>query len=142
MPVLQKGVAALAHKMPKVISPKAHAIADYATIGTFFTLAGLLWGKNKRAAISALICGGAELTTTLLTDFPGGVADVISFPTHLKIDFGLAAAASAMPSFMGFDDEAEAKWFRILGLNVTAVAAMTETQGGERLRSQKRTRAA
>ncbi len=139
MPVLQKGVTALANKMPKVISPKAHAIADYGTIGMFALLAGLFWGRNKRAAIAAIVCAGAELTTTLLTDFPGGVADVISLPTHVKIDFGLAATASAMPSVMGFDDESEAKWFRILGLNVTTVAAMTDTGG---LRSERRRRVA
>ncbi len=139
MPVLQKGVAALAHKMPKVISPKAHAIADYATIGTFALMAGLFWGRSKRAAIAAMICAGAELTTTLLTDFPGGAADVISLPTHIKMDYGLAATASAMPSFMGFDDDPEAKWFRLLGLNVTTVAAMTETGG---LRRERRRRAA
>ncbi|HET7186161.1 MAG TPA: hypothetical protein VFI82_15860 [Terriglobales bacterium] len=140
MPVLQKSVAALAHKMPKVISPKTHAIADYATIGAFGLLAGILWGRNKRAAISALICGGAELTTTLLTDLPGGMADVISLPAHVKIDFALAAAASALPSFLGFDDGSEAKWFRILGLNITTVAAMTET--GSVRRRQVRRRAA
>jgi hypothetical protein len=140
MPVLQKGVAALSNKMPKVISPKAHAIADYATIGTFALLAGLFWGRHKRAAISAIICAGAELTTVLLTDFPGGVARVISLPTHVKMDFGLAAAASAMPTFMGFDDDAEAKWFRVLGLNVTTVAAMTDT--GELRREHRRRRAA
>ena len=139
MPILQKGVAALANRMPKVISPKGHAIADYATIGTFFLLAGLFWGRNKRAAIAALICGGSELATTLLTDFPGGVAKVISFPTHGKIDMGLAATAASMPSFMGFDDEPEAKWLRIMGLNVTAVTAMTDF---EQLRREPRRRAA
>ncbi|SRR5690242_15487731 len=139
MPILQKGVAALANRMPKVISPKGHAIADYATIGTFFLLAGLFWGRNKRAAIAALICGGSELATTLLTDFPGGVAKVISFPTHGKIDMGLAATAASMPSFMGFDDDPEAKWLRIMGLNVTAVTAMTDF---EQLRREPRRRAA
>ena len=126
MPVLQKGVAALANRMPKVISPKSHAIIDYATIGTWFALGAWFMGRNKRAGISALICGGAELATTLMTDFPGGVADVISFPTHGKIDMGLAATASALPNFMGFDDEDEAKWFRIMGLNITAVGSMTD----------------
>jgi len=139
MPILQKGVAALANRMPKVISPKGHAIADYATIGTFFLLAGLFWGRNKRAAIAALICGGSELATTLLTDSPGGVAKVISFPTHGKIDMGLAATAASMPSFMGFEDDPEAKWLRIMGLNVTAVTAMTDF---EQLRREPRRRAA
>ncbi len=139
MPVLQKGVAALASKMPKVVSPKAHAIADYATVGTFALLAGLFWGRHKRAAIAAIICAGSELTTTLLTDFPGGVAGAISLPIHVKIDFGVAAAASSLPTFMGFDGDSEAKWFRILGLNITAIAAMTDT--GD-LRRERRRRAA
>ncbi|MGI9104467.1 MAG: hypothetical protein ACR2IF_18645 [Terriglobales bacterium] len=140
MPVLQKGVAALANQMPKVIPPKAHAIADYATIGTFGLLAGLFWGRSKRAAIAAIVCAGAELTNTLLTDFQGGVTDAISYPTHLKIDMGLAAAATTMPNLMGFSDEPEAKWFRILGLNMTTVTAMSDT--GEPQRVQRRRRAA
>ncbi len=139
MPVLQKGVAALADKMPKVISPKAHAIADYATIGTFALLAGLFWGRNRRAAVTAAVCAGAELVNTLLTDFPGGVADVLSYPTHVNIDFGIAAACTAMPNLAAFDEEPEAKWFRILGLNVTTVAAMSDTS---QLRRERRRRAA
>lgn len=138
MPVLQKGVAALAHQMPKVISPKTHAIADFVAIGAFGVLAGLYLGRNRRAAIAAMICGGAELTTVLLTDFPGGVADVISLPAHLRIDYILAATASALPSMMGFDEKAEAKWFRILGLKITAVAAMTEAGEGRRARGRRR----
>ena len=76
---------------------------------------------------------------SLLTDFPGGVARVISLPTHVKISFGLAAAASAVPTFLAFDDDPEAKWFRIVGINLTAVAAMTET--GE-MHPERRRRAA
>ena len=101
-------------------------------------LAGLYLGRNRRAAIAAMICGGAELTTVLLTDFPGGVADVISLPAHLRIDYILAATASALPSIMGFDEKAEAKWFRILGLKITAVAAMTEAGEGRRARGRRR----
>ena len=131
MPVLQKGVAALANRMPKVISPRTHAIIDYATVGTWFALGAWFWNRNKRASISAMICGGAELATTLMTDFNSNVsvADLISLPTHIKIDLGLAATATALPDFMGFDDEDEAKWFRIMGLNITAVGAMTDAEG-------------
>ena len=126
MPVLHKTVAALTSRMPKVISPKAHAIIDYATIGAFGLFASLAWKKNKRAAISAITCGIAELTTTLLTDFPGGVAPLISFPTHGKIDMGLEATCVSLPNLMRFDDEAEARLFRILGLQMTAVTGLTD----------------
>jgi hypothetical protein len=47
MPVIQKGVAALANRLPKVISPKAHAIIDYVTIGSFGLLAYLFWRKTN-----------------------------------------------------------------------------------------------
>lgn len=140
MPVLQKGVAAVANRMPKVISPKAHAIIDYATIGTWFALGAWMMGRNKRAGIAAFICGGSELATTLITDFPGGVTDVISMDTHLKMDMGLAATATSLPNFLGFDDDDEAKWFRIMGLNITAVGAMTNT--GRMARRSTRRRAA
>lgn len=139
MPVLQKGVAALANRMPKVISPKAHAIIDYVTIGTFGLLAYLFWKENKRAAIAATTCGLAELTTALLTDFPGGVAPLISFPTHGRIDMGLAATCVSLPNLMRFDNEPEAKWFRLLGLNITGVTGMTDFGG---LKGVRRRRAA
>ncbi len=126
MPLLQKGAAAIANRMPKVISPKAHAIADYITIGTWGLLAYLFWERNRPAALAAMSCGIAELTTTLLTDFPGGVTDLIDFPTHGRIDMGLAATSTALPNLAGFDEEPEAKWFRILGLNITAVTGMTQ----------------
>ena len=138
MPVLQKGVAAVANRMPKVISPTAHAIIDYITIAGWISIAAMTWKRDKRAGISALICAGAELGTVLMTDFPGGVAKVISFPTHGKIDMGLAATASAMPSFMGFDDASDAKWFRIQGLNITGVTAMTDFEQHQRSRARLR----
>jgi hypothetical protein len=126
MPIVQKGVAVMSDRLPKVISPKAHAIADYITLGGLVLAGAILWKRNKRAAISALTCAGAEAANILLTDFPGGVAKVISFPTHGKIDMGLAAASSAMPNFMGFEGGPESKFFRIIGLDITAIAALTD----------------
>jgi hypothetical protein len=128
MPLVQKGVAIFSNRMPKVVSPKAHAIADYATLGGFALMTALLWKRHRRAAVASLICGAAEATNTLLTDFPGGVADAISFPNHLKIDMGLAAMCSALPNFMGFDEEAEGKYFRMMGINMTVMAALTDSK--------------
>jgi hypothetical protein len=114
--------------MPKVISPRAHAVLDYATAATF--LAGGVWmlarRRNKRAGISALACGVAETVTSLLTDYPGGVSDVISFPTHGKIDMGLAAMAATLPEFMDFADEREMGFFRAQAVLITANAGLTD----------------
>ena len=58
MPLLQKGIAMAAGRMPKIIKPPAHAVFDYLVAGTFLITAGLYWRRSKRAAISSLICGG------------------------------------------------------------------------------------
>lgn len=139
MPILQKGVNALSGRIPKVLSPKAHAIADYATLGGFVLMGILFWKRHRRAAIASLACAGAEAANTLLTDFPGGVADVISFPTHGHIDVALATAASALPNFLRFADEPEAKFFRMMGLNITAVGAMTDFSSPQRRPQLKKT---
>jgi hypothetical protein len=126
MPIMQQGVAAMSGRMPKILSPKQHAIADYIALGGLLLMTAALWKRHKRAAIGSLVCAGAEATNTLLTDSPGGVAKVIGFHTHGKIDMGLAAICSAIPNFFGFEDDAEAKYFRMMGLNITAVAALTD----------------
>ena len=141
MPIVQKGVAAVSDRLPKVISPKAHAVADYITLGGLVLMTALLWKRKKRAAIASLVCAGAEATNTLLTDFPGGVADVLSFRTHGRIDMGLAATCSALPNFMGFEDDPEAKYFRMMGLNMTLVSALTDFGAMDR-KSRGRRRAA
>jgi hypothetical protein len=137
MPLLQRGVAAATNRMPNVISPTAHAIIDYVTVGAFFIMGAALWRRNKRAALGSLMCGSTELATVMITDFPGGVAKVIDLPTHLRIDMGLAAIAATLPDFMGFKDESESKWFRLLGLNITANAGLTNP-GKEKLSKRER----
>jgi hypothetical protein len=130
MPFLQRGIAAATNRMPDIISPAAHAIIDYITVGTFFLMAAAFWRRNKKAALGSLMCGSAKLGTTLMTDYPGGVAKLIDLPTHLRIDMSLAAMAATLPDFMGFKNEPEAKWLRLMGLNLTANAGLTNP-GGE-----------
>jgi hypothetical protein len=57
MPLLDQAARFATNKMPKVISPKTHAIIDYAMAASFFGMAAFFWRRNKRAALSALICG-------------------------------------------------------------------------------------
>ena len=126
MALVQQAVGLMTNKLPKVISPRTHAIIDYAMIGTLIVMGALFWKRNKKASIAAFSCAAAEATTTLITDFPGGVADVISFETHGRIDATLAGAAASMPNALGFSDEPEAKFFRIQGLALGAVTGLTE----------------
>ena len=125
MPLLNSAVQIAAKPFPRAISPKAHAIIDYITVGSFFMTAAWFWGRNKRAAVAAFISGGAELAVNLLTDYPGGVKKVIHFRTHRNIDLGLAAMTGTMPEFFAFKDESEKKFFLAQGAMITAVSEMT-----------------
>jgi hypothetical protein len=128
MPVLHSSIKLLTKHMPKVISPRAHAVLDYVTAGTFLAGGVLLLTRrrDKRAGISALVCGVAETITGLLTDYPGGVTDLISFPTHGKIDMGLAAMTATLPEFMDFADGQDMGFFRAQALLITANAGLTD----------------
>jgi hypothetical protein len=87
--------------------------------------AAWFWGRNKRAAIAALISGGAELAVSFLTNYPGGAKKVISFRTHRDIDFGLGAMIATMPEFLAFQDEGERKFFLAQVALITAVSQLT-----------------
>ncbi|MCI0349813.1 MAG: hypothetical protein L0Z53_10340 [Acidobacteriales bacterium] len=138
MPLLQSAAQGLTDRLPTVISPRTHAIIDYATAAAFLTMGGVLWRRNRRAALASLLCGGAELLTSLLTDYPGGVAKAITFPAHGRIDAGLAAMTATMPTYFGFDDTAQSRFFRVQGIGMAAVAGLTDFTGtGERQQLKK-----
>lgn len=133
MPIVQQVTGWATNKMPKVINPTVHAIIDYGMAASFFAMAALFWKRNKRAAISCLVCGGAETVTSLLTDYPGGVVDALSFETHGRIDFGMSGLISSMPSVMRFSDEGESSFFHLQGVAMAVVTGLTDFTGtGER----------
>jgi hypothetical protein len=116
----------VANRLPKVFDAKSHAVMDYLTAGAFFLMASMFWGRNKRAAIGAAVCGGAIVATSMLTNYPGGVKKVISFQTHGRIDTGLAGLTAGIPTFMAFGDEDEAKYFRGAALVETVITGLTD----------------
>lgn len=140
MALTDMAARAVAEKLPKVIDPKAHAVLDYVMAGTMFTLAAFFWKRNKRASIGALVCGGATVATSLLTDYPGGVKPMISFETHGKIDAGMAGFTATVPTFLAFGDEEEAKYFRGAALAETIITGLTDfgTDGAKILEMPRR----
>ena len=126
MPLLQKGVALAAGRMPKIIKPQAHAVIDYLVVGSFFVTAALLWKRSRRAAIGSAICGSMTAVNNTLTDYPGGIWKVMSFQTHGKLDAGLAGLTASMPRLMGFDDQPESNFFTMQSMLETAVTAATD----------------
>jgi hypothetical protein len=111
--------------MPDVITPRGHAVVDYMIAGAFFATAGLFWRQNKRAAVASLLCGGAQLGVSLLTDYPGGVTPAIHFSTRRKLDLGLAAMSAAMPEFLNFEDEPQRRFFTTQGILITMANELT-----------------
>ena len=112
-------------RLPKAVDPATHCVLDYLTISYFFITAGLFWGRNNRAAAAALINGGMVLGLSMLTDYPGGLKK-ISFRDHGKGDIMQAATAAALPTLLGFGDEAAALPFRMQALNEAVVIGATD----------------
>jgi hypothetical protein len=142
MPIANSLAKIAVAPLPRVISPKAHAVVDYITIGCFLVGAGWFWSRNKRAAVASLVCGGAELAVALLTDYPGGVKKVISYRTHGDIDMGLGAMTATMPEFLAFDDEAERKFFLVQGVVMTVAGKLSKYPAREEAGKGRRFRAA
>ncbi len=126
MPLMQIGLQMAAGKLPKVIKPRQHAIMDYAVAGSFMLMGAWWWKRNKRAAVSSLICGGATAVNSLLTDYPGGMFRVVSYRNHGRIDTALAGLTGAMPRLMNFKDQPEARFFQIRALGQTAITGLTD----------------
>ena len=126
MPLLDTAARAVTNRLPKVISPRTHAVIDYLVAGAFIAGGVALWGRHKRAALCALIVGAAETATSLITDYPGGVTKSISFPLHGKIDAGMSGLVGSMPSLFGFEDDGEATFFRGQAVAMAAVTGLTD----------------
>ncbi len=144
MALVETSVKALSNRLPKVISPKTHAIIDYATAGSFLVMGALLWKRHKRAAIGSIVCGAIEANTAMMTDYPGGVAKLISFETHGKIDSGFAGIVGLLPTLLGFSDEKESWFFRGQAMGLAAVTGMTDFEyySQDATRRRRRRRAA
>lgn len=139
MPMLVRATKWATKKMPKKITPKTHAILDYAMAAGFFGMAAFFWKRDKRAAVSCLVCGAAETMNSLLTDYPGGVSRAISYETHGTIDVGLIGLAATLPGLMRFSRQPEARFFGLQGVAMAAVAGLTDFEGtGEAGGSKRR----
>ena len=112
--------------MPKVIKPTLHSLLDYAVAGTFLMVAAAFWPRNRRAAIGSALCAGAVVANNIFTDYPGGVAKVMNYKSHGRIDAGLAGITATLPRLMGFADEPEAKFFGRQALVEITINSLTD----------------
>lgn len=134
---LEKISSSALDRMPRTITPGNHAVLDYLVAGATLGFGFYCLKRNKAAAVAAFMAAAAEVTNVALTDVPGGLYKVISFPLHGRIDMGTSAMLAAMPGFMGFADEPESRFFYASAAVATLVVSMTDFTGtGERAQSQ------
>ena len=115
--------------LPKPVSPKAHALADYALVTSLLTLPSLFGFSKKVKTIYA-----AEALTLLgyiaITKSPVAVKPIIPFRTHGKIDpFNIAQFA--LQTFLpAFRKDKRAQAFNVaFTLIASAVVALTDWNG-------------
>ena len=129
MPILHNAIKLAVKPVPAVISPRAHSILDYITVGVFVAGATWFWRRNKRAAIAAGLCGAAKLAVSTMTAYPGGVRRTIRYSHRREIDLGFAALTATMPEFFDFDDEPQKRFFQVQGALAVAIAELTDFPG-------------
>ena len=137
MALLEVGVRELSKRLPKVLSPRTHALIDYGVAGAFFVGAGLMWGKSKRAAIASLACGAAEAAIILLSDYPGGIAKVISFERHGQLDAALSGTIAMVPTVLGFPEQKKSIFFRAQAVGTAITTGLTDFKATGRLHRRR-----
>jgi len=126
MSMLHKSASIFSPRLPKVLGSRVRSVVDYSFAALFFTAGALFWSRHKSASVGALLCGAGVMLNSLLTDYPGGVVQAISWETHGKIDTGLAGLTAAIPGLMGFADEKQARFFIASAVAETVAAGLTD----------------
>jgi len=131
MTMLNRVTSVVTRRMPKMISPATHEVADYALAASFLLTSAFFFSKNRRASVGALLCAGAGLTLSLLTDYSGRDRRPVNFPFHGKLELGIAAIAAAMPELLGFEQYRARNAFLLQSGVMTAVNNLTDFDRAE-----------
>jgi hypothetical protein len=122
----QRNTEVLKTTLPKVISPTAHGVIDFAHSAFFFTVGLLCSRSNKRAAAAAFVTSGFIAAQILFTDYRFGVKPLFSFGTHGKMDSAFASTSWLVPTLLGFRGTLAAKVFEANSLAEASVVGMTD----------------
>lgn len=130
--------------MKKPITPFAHGVLDYLTVGTV-AAAPTLMDFPDAAANACYALAGVYAGTSMMTDYPLAVKRAIPFKAHGAAEIAIGALLPALPFVLGFASNARARNFFLALTAVTAVtAAMTDwdrkSEKTARRRHQKKPR--
>jgi len=123
--------------LPKVISPKTHAVIDYIHAGTNFVAGALLRRRSPHASNAAFALGAGILVNALMTDYPLGVFRRYNFLVHSAFDYGIATVSASMPKLLAIQDRTEAQFFRRQATAEGVIAAMTDYNGSREARRRR-----
>ena len=112
--------------MRKPITPFAHGILDYLTVGTV-AAAPKLMDFPDEAANACYALAGIYAGTSMMTDYPLAVKKAIPFKAHGMAEIAIGALLPALPFVLGFAGNARARNFFLALTALTALtAAMTD----------------
>jgi len=113
----------------KFISPKLHAILDYAVAIVLIVAPVVLRFSDVSvaAAVISAVAGIGLVIYSLLTAYSGGVRALIPFRVHLVLDALAAVALLVVPFLLGFAGTPRA-FYIVIGAAVLAVVACTRVE--------------
>jgi hypothetical protein len=121
--------------MRKAISPTAHGVLDYSTVGAALVAPRLL-DFSRGPALATYSLAAAYLALSALTDYPPALKRSVPLQVHGASDAALGAVLPLLPWMLGFAREARARNFFLALTGVTiAVTVLTDWQRRERGRS-------
>ena len=85
---------------PKVISPKAHAIADLLAFPVMVGITLWMARRNKQAAFVMAVNTASEASIALTTNYPPAVIPLISFQNHIKIGIAYSPMSLALATLL------------------------------------------
>lgn len=117
-----------------------HGVLDYATCA-FFALAPSLFNLQGTYATVCYVLAGGYLVISLLTNMPLGVARVIPFPVHGKLELVSGLVFIASPWLFGFanDNETARNLFVAAGVVFLIVYFLTDWVGNTRSANDSQT---
>jgi hypothetical protein len=122
--------------LPKVISPRSHAIIDWALFAATLGTAYVFGKKNRIIGLSALTTAVVEGANVAFSDFPGGLIRKARFPTHGRLGAGNLPMFAALPLLMCFAKRPESLFFYSQVALAGLVIAMTDFNAQMREESQ------
>src|SRR3954467_11757413 len=108
--------------MRKPITPFAHGVVDYATVGMVAAAPRLL-RLSEPAARTCYALAGTYAALSMLTDYPLAVKRVVPFKGHGATEAIIGAALPALPWAFGFGSERRARNLFIGLAGLTAIMA-------------------